>query len=89
MKRYAVGLLLAGLLFLLGACVPTGGLGEQIEVVEPEAAVHGDEHTASADHVTDHSAAAHSIPEEAAAVINPVAVSDASVAAGKATYAQY
>ncbi len=41
--------------------------------------------------MSDHAgmAAAHAIPEEAAAVTNPVAVSDASVAAGQATYAQY
>ena len=90
MKRYTAGLLFAGFLFLLGACSAAGDLDKQIQVVEhAEAAVHEDEHTASSDHATDHSAAAHGIPEEAAAVINPVAVSDASVAAGQATYAQY
>ncbi|MCL4831903.1 MAG: c-type cytochrome [Caldilineaceae bacterium] len=58
-----------------------------------EAAVHTDAagHTQESGQMPagEHTAATHGIPEEAAGVPNPVAVSDASVAAGKATYTLY
>jgi mono/diheme cytochrome c family protein len=77
MKRYQIVGLLLMLAFVMAGC---------------GASAANDEHAGmmGMSGMSDHSGmmAAHAIPEEAAAVANPVAISDASLAAGQAIYTQ-
>lgn len=77
MVRYQIVGLLLMLVFVMAGCGASATTDEHAGMM----GVTG---------MTDHSdmMAAHAIPEEAAAVANPVAVSDASLAAGQATYSQ-
>ena len=95
-NRMVVGLVV--LVFLIGACASgqeegaaSTGTNEHAGMPGMSGQMQGMESSGKADGATadPRSAAAHDIPNEAAAVPNPVAVSDVSVAAGKATYTQY
>lgn len=78
------------LIFLAFGLAACGGAATDSHVAEASGHAAMDSHTADPTHaVGEHSAAGHGIPEEAAAMPNPVPVSDASVAAGQATYTQY
>lgn len=86
MKRRAI-ILFVFLAFALAAC-GGGATDSQMAAAGDHTAM--DSHTADPTHAAgEHSAAGHGIPAEAAAMPNPVPVSDASVAAGQATYTQY
>lgn len=80
-------ILLIFLAFVLAAC---GGAATDSQVAETSDHTAMDSHTTDPTHAAgETSAAGHGIPEEAAAMPNPIPVSDASVAVGKATYTQY
>lgn len=75
------------LMFVLTAC---GGAAADSHMAEASDHTTMESHTQDPTHAAgEHSAAGHGIPAEAAAVPNPMAVNDASVAAGQATYTQY
>jgi len=82
MDRYQIVGLLLMLVFVTAGCAASATADEHAGM----AGMTGH----SGMEMSDHSdmMAAHAIPEEAAAVANPVAVSDGSIAAGQATYAQ-
>jgi len=89
MNRYGIGLGMLLFAVLLGACAagPMSGMqGEHTGMTGMETQMGEAGHMGTDEHGM---AAAHSIPEEAAAMPNPIAISDASVAAGQATFAQY
>ena len=78
------------LIFLALVLAACGGGAKGSHVAEASDHAAMENYTQDATHAAgEHSAAGHGIPEEAAAVPNPVPVSDASMAAGQATYTQY
>ena len=98
MNRYARVVALLLFVFLIGACASgqaeraaTTGADEHAGMSGMSGQMQGMEGSDKAAGMTgdEHGTATHGIPAEAAAVPNPVPVSDASVAAGRATYAQY
>ncbi len=94
MNRFGMGIGVLLLAAVLAACAGgsmAGMEGDHSRMAGMEGHMQDAEHKEGGDGMTsdDHSAAAHGIPEEAASMQNPVPVSDASVAAGQATYAQY
>lgn len=81
------------LAFALAACSGAATDSHMAEAGEHAAMdsqmAEADDHAADNHAADEHSAAGHGIPEEAAAMPNPVPMSDASMAAGQATYTQY
>ncbi len=74
-------------MFVLAACAGAAADSHMAEASDHAAT---GSHTQDPTHAAgEHSAAGHGISAEAAAVPNPVPVSEASVAAGQATYTQY
>lgn len=82
MVRYQIVGLLLMLVFVMAGCAASATADEHAGM----AGMTGHSGMDTSDHAA--MAAAHAIPEEAAAVANPVAVSAVSVAAGQATYTQ-
>lgn len=92
MVRYQIIGLLLMLVFVMAGCAASAttdeytGTAGMTDHSGMDMSANTDTHTGS-DHTS--MAAAHAIPEEAAAVPNPIAVSAVSVAAGQTTYTQY
>lgn len=83
------GLALVGLLIFTAACGPASGADASSTNGEEEH-MDGDEHMDEGDDThnpDDHMAGAHNVPEEAAAVPNPISASDDNVDAGSGLYA--
>jgi len=85
MKRYQIVGLLLMLVFVMTGCA-AAATGDEHAGMMGMTGMTGHSGMDTSDHAA--MAAAHAIPEEAAAVANPVAVSSVSVAVGQATYSQ-
>jgi mono/diheme cytochrome c family protein len=81
-SRLLVAIAFIGILLFVAACAPSSGAdANNPGQVEEE---HMDEHEHSPE---DHMAAAHNVPDEAAAVPNPISASEDSIAAGGTLFA--